>query len=401
MVGRIPVMDVMPVVDLGRQPAKATVGEPFPVSATVFREGHDRLAAEVVLTAPDGSRRPPVRMVKHERVPDRYDAWVTPDARGAWTFEIHAWGDPVATWEHNAGLKIPAGVDVDLMFEEGRVLCEKVLARSTRPAARASAAGAIDAAADPGRPPPRGSRCCRTRTSWWSWRPTRSELATVEGPYRRTPTGLARCSALVRVLPRSEGASRSRRHRGQRHLQDRRRAARRRRRDGLRRHLPAAGPPDRRGQPQGPEQHPHPRPGRPGSPWAIGSKDGGHDAIHPDLGTIEDFDAFVARPATSASRSPWTSRSRPPPTTPGSSPPSGSRRGSTAPSPTPRTRRRSTRTLPDQLDKDPVGICRGGAPGGQALDGSRRPDLPRRQPAHQAGRVLGLASRRSAGQTPT
>ena len=49
MVGRIPVMDVMPVVDLGRQPAKATVGEPFPVRATVFREGHDQLAAEVVL----------------------------------------------------------------------------------------------------------------------------------------------------------------------------------------------------------------------------------------------------------------------------------------------------------------------------------------------------------------
>ena len=62
MVGRIPVMNVMPVVDLGRQPAKATVGEPFPVRATVFREGHDKLGAEVVLTGPDGNLRPPVRM---------------------------------------------------------------------------------------------------------------------------------------------------------------------------------------------------------------------------------------------------------------------------------------------------------------------------------------------------
>ena len=50
-------MDVMPVVDLGRQPAKATVGEPFPVSASVFREGHDKLGAEVVLTGPDGKPR--------------------------------------------------------------------------------------------------------------------------------------------------------------------------------------------------------------------------------------------------------------------------------------------------------------------------------------------------------
>ena len=70
MVGRIPVMDVMPVVDLGRQPAKATVGEPFPVSASVFREGHDKLGAEVVLTGPDGVRRDPVRMTKAGDVPD-------------------------------------------------------------------------------------------------------------------------------------------------------------------------------------------------------------------------------------------------------------------------------------------------------------------------------------------
>ena len=52
MVGRIPITNVMPLVDLGRQSAKATVGEPFPVTATVFREGHDRLGAEVVLTDP-------------------------------------------------------------------------------------------------------------------------------------------------------------------------------------------------------------------------------------------------------------------------------------------------------------------------------------------------------------
>src|SRR5688500_6570451 len=121
MVGRIPVMNVMPVVDLGRQPAKATVGEPLPVSATVFREGHDRLGAEVVLTDPSGRRRPPVRMVKHADVPDRYDAWVIPDQEGAWSFEVHAWSDPVGTWQHAAGLKIPAGVDVDLMFLEGRL----------------------------------------------------------------------------------------------------------------------------------------------------------------------------------------------------------------------------------------------------------------------------------------
>ncbi|WP_183100249.1 maltotransferase domain-containing protein, partial [Nocardioides pelophilus] len=62
MVGRIPVIDVHPLVDNGRLPAKATVGEPFPVSATVFREGHDRLGAEVVLVDPTGARRSPTRL---------------------------------------------------------------------------------------------------------------------------------------------------------------------------------------------------------------------------------------------------------------------------------------------------------------------------------------------------
>ncbi|MFZ2014176.1 MAG: maltotransferase domain-containing protein, partial [Nocardioides sp.] len=126
MVGRIPVMDVSPLVDLGRLPAKAAAGESVPVRATVFREGHDRLGAEVVLVAPDGSRRAPVRMVPDGDAPDRYVAWVAPDTEGAWSFEVHAWSDPLATWEHAAGLKIPAGVDVELMFTEGGMLLDRV-----------------------------------------------------------------------------------------------------------------------------------------------------------------------------------------------------------------------------------------------------------------------------------
>ena len=84
----------------------------------------------------------------------------------------------------------------------------------------------------------------------------------------------------------------------------------------------------------------------PGSPYAIGSVEGGHDAIHPDLGDFDDFDAFVAearaaRPGGGARPRPAV-RARPPlgrrPT------PSGSPPAPTARSPTPRTRRRSTRT---------------------------------------------------------
>src|SRR3954466_15556859 len=100
MVGRIPVMDVSPVIEGGRYPAKATVGESFPVRATIFREGHDALNADVVLTGPDGVRRPWVRMQPHPPEPNLWLADVTPDGVGAWTFEIESWSDPIATWRH-------------------------------------------------------------------------------------------------------------------------------------------------------------------------------------------------------------------------------------------------------------------------------------------------------------
>jgi starch synthase (maltosyl-transferring) len=86
-------------------------------------------------------------------VPDRYDAWVTPDTEGAWTFEISAWSDPLATWEHDAGLKIPAGVDVELMFTEGRLLLERVVAAGDLDDhERSIVSGAAQAAGDDRRP---------------------------------------------------------------------------------------------------------------------------------------------------------------------------------------------------------------------------------------------------------
>src|SRR5690349_3314534 len=106
MVGRIPVMDVKPVVEHARYPAKAALGEPFEVTALVFREGHDQLGAEVVLTGPDRKARPPVRMHEVEGEVSRMAATVLPDAEGAWSFAIQSWSDPLATWLHDAGIKI-------------------------------------------------------------------------------------------------------------------------------------------------------------------------------------------------------------------------------------------------------------------------------------------------------
>src|SRR4051794_20033269 len=127
MVGRIPVMDVSPVVECGRYPAKASVGDPFRVRATIFREGHDELNADLVVTGPDGKARGPVRMRKDPVEPDIWHAEHTPDAVGAWSYVIESWSDPVATWRHNAGIKIPAGIDVELMFTEGALLLQRLV----------------------------------------------------------------------------------------------------------------------------------------------------------------------------------------------------------------------------------------------------------------------------------
>src|SRR3954469_14584951 len=125
MVGRIPILDVTPQLEGGKYAAKAAVGEPFDVTAIVIREGHDALSAEVVLTGPDGKQRRPVLMHREEDDVDRWRATVVADTEGPWTFHVQGWGDPVATWQHNAGIKVPAGIDVELMFTEGALVMKR------------------------------------------------------------------------------------------------------------------------------------------------------------------------------------------------------------------------------------------------------------------------------------
>src|SRR4051794_14317169 len=299
MVGRIPVMDVAPVVNRAQNPAKASVGEPFEVSALVFREGHDQLGAEVVLIDPEGTRQPPVRM--HD-IPDqllRMVATVRADTEGAWSYEIQSWSDVLGTWLHDAGIKIRAGVDVELMFTEGVLLLER-LAKETDldRGQKAIVKDAVKALEDTDRPV--GARLAAAEsealTEVFAAHPLRDLLST-EGPF---PFFVDRKRALFsswyEFFPRSEGA----------HVDKKtnkvvsgtlRTAAER---------LPAVAamgfdviylPPihpigevNRKGA----NNTLTPTPEDVGSPWAIGSKYGGHDAIHPDLGTFEDFDFFVA-----------------------------------------------------------------------------------------------------------
>jgi starch synthase (maltosyl-transferring) len=147
-IGRIPIVDVQPRVLDGARPAKAVPGEVFTVTATVFREGHDAVAANVVLTGPDGERGPWTLMRELAPGTDRYGAQVSADRRGEWTFHVEAWSDPIATWYHAARVKIPAGIDVELVFEEGARLLERAAAAD--PASGASAGAAEGGGSGPG-----------------------------------------------------------------------------------------------------------------------------------------------------------------------------------------------------------------------------------------------------------
>ncbi len=124
MVGRIGITEVTPSVDCGRFPAKSFVGQLIDVSAVVFREGHDAVAANVVFTGPGASGRPGpgqadsgrrraaaplLRMVAGQRGTDRFHAQVVPDRMGMWTLVVEAWSDPLGTWRHAVEAKVAAG----------------------------------------------------------------------------------------------------------------------------------------------------------------------------------------------------------------------------------------------------------------------------------------------------
>ncbi|MGW1544806.1 maltotransferase domain-containing protein, partial [Streptomyces sp. NPDC002309] len=150
-VGRIPVLDVRPVVQHGRRPAKAVTGETFQISATVFREGHDAVAADVVLRDPDGLPGPWTPMRELAPGTDRWGATVTAGRAGLWTYTVEAWGDPVSTWRHHAQIKIPAGIDTELVLEEGALLHERA-AEGTREGERSTLLTAVAALRDASRP---------------------------------------------------------------------------------------------------------------------------------------------------------------------------------------------------------------------------------------------------------
>jgi starch synthase (maltosyl-transferring) len=296
VLGRIPILDLAPQQPDDLWPAKAFDGEVVPFAATVFKEGHDVIDAAVVLTAPSGRvvRRP---MVQVNPGLGRWAASVQVDEVGPWSWHVDAWLDDWGTWLHDAGIKIPAGIDVELMLEEGARLLERAADEDSRgedaPALLRDSAGALrDRSSDPA-------------TRWGIVTEGRVADALAVAPLvsllTSGPTRTLRVERLragagswYEFFPRSEGAVRH--DDGSWTSGSFRTAAMR---------LPAIAEmgfdvvyippvnPIGRTNRKGPNNTLVAGPNDPGSPYGIGSAEGGHDAIHPDLGTEEDFVAFI------------------------------------------------------------------------------------------------------------
>ncbi|MDN5790038.1 MAG: alpha-1,4-glucan--maltose-1-phosphate maltosyltransferase [Micrococcales bacterium] len=300
-IGRIPVTDVRPLVDCGTRPAKSVVGEEFVVQARVFREGHEAVNATAVLTDPAGGEH---YFAMHCDNPglSEWSTTVVADREGWWTYRVEGWSDPYATWVHDATIKIGAGIDSELMCAEGVRVLER-FAAAVRGQDIDAAPIAIGIAALKDGTLPAAHRLGAA---------TSPEIRGLAGlvPLREFVSPSAAYSLLVEreralfgawyeIFPRSEGAVRDPKT-GRWTSGTLRTAAKR---------LPGIAAmgfdvvyltpihPIGTTARKGPNNSLVAGPEDPGSPYAIGSSEGGHDAIHPDLGTFEDFDHFVAEAA--------------------------------------------------------------------------------------------------------
>ncbi|WP_082802869.1 alpha-1,4-glucan--maltose-1-phosphate maltosyltransferase [Microbacterium sp. CH1] len=290
---RIPLLDGTPVVP-GGFPAKAFAGEVVPFRVVAFREGHDLIGVHVRLTSPAGEESLH-RLTALADGTDRWEAEIALDAEGLWRYRFEAFSDDFATWAHAAHVKIAAGVDVPVMAALGAELLQRAAAEKDRPAAQRTRLRTWAEELRAGDPVVAAARALDPDlTAIFRDRPVTTLRSASAEQLLRVERTRAGVGAWYEFFPRSEGARR---------LKDGtvrsgtfRTAAKR---------LPEVarmgfdviylvpvhpiGTTNRKGR----NNTLVAEAGDPGSPYAIGAAEGGHDAIHPDLGTPQDFRAFV------------------------------------------------------------------------------------------------------------
>jgi starch synthase (maltosyl-transferring) len=282
--GKIVIDEVRPSTPSGWFPPKVGEGESFVVSADVFKDGHDLLAGRVRTRGPAGDW---VSWPLTDLGNDRWAAGVRLAGVGRHELVVEAWVDRYATWRHEVEAKVGAGQDVTTELEEGVALLTSLVTavpEVRRPLVREAAVtlartsstldvrlnAALDdavAAAVTGVPLPADVTAERDRAIWVD-----------------RPRGVF--SAWYELFPRSEG--------GFAGTCKRLAAVAEMGFDVL--YLPPVHPIGTTAR-KGRGNTLDPGPDDVGSPWAIGGPEGGHAAIHPDLGTLEDFHALVEEAA--------------------------------------------------------------------------------------------------------
>src|SRR5690349_10292574 len=298
MSGRFPIEAVSPSIECGRYPAKAVVGELVPIAARSYREGYAALGCNVAWEGPDGTPGPFTRMSPGEPGSDMWHAMIRPDAVGLWTFRVEAFGDPYLTWRDAVTKKIAAGQGLEDLandLREGAAILKKagpLVPSAVRQRVTGAAAALVDA-----KIPlfARLSPALDLQDLMWE-HPVREYVASSEPLKIWTDRKRALFSAWYEFFPRSEGAvlgdepksgsfiTATQRLQGVADMGF----------DVL--YLPPIHPIGRVNR-KGPNNTLVAGPQDPGSPWAIGAEEGGHDAIHPDLGTLADFHRFIAAAA--------------------------------------------------------------------------------------------------------
>jgi starch synthase (maltosyl-transferring) len=282
---RVVIEGVHPELDCGRFPIKRTVGEDVVVSADVHADGHDVVVA-ALLWRRVGEERWSETAMEHLGN-DRWRARFAVDEIGTYEYTIEGWIDRFETWRLDLSKKFGAGQDVSSELLEGAALVRGTLETDGR--LLNDAAAALENAA--GRVEARVARALsESLRSAMGRRPDRSRATRYDRVLKVTvDRERARFGAWYEMFPRSAGTDASR-------SATFAEAAR------LLPYVSSMGfdilylPPIHpigRSFRKGPNNSLQAGPHDPGSPWAIGSEEGGHDAIEPGLGTLDDFDRFV------------------------------------------------------------------------------------------------------------
>lgn len=280
--GAFHIEDVYPCIDGGRYPVKRIVGRPVDVWADIYRDGHDVVSAEVIWRRLDESEWHRAPILHHSN--DRWTGMIEDIGPGRYLYAIQAWTDEFATWRRNTLLKRDAGDNIQLDVLEGAMMLTKAQPPDRGAAAALSAAareflelGHSDLIFGPEVLDAMSRSQIRVDL-------TRSSSFPLMIDRERAEYG-----AWYEMIPRSQGTVLGRH--GTFH-------------DCIARLPDVAamgfdvlyftpihpiGQTNRKGRNNSLTAEPD----APGSPYAIGGKEGGHDAIHPELGTLDDFRLLV------------------------------------------------------------------------------------------------------------